>query len=112
MQRHRQVIVLYKVTPMTVRLSATGIELPVPDLLPGLDDLLRYGCDILGCDHDLYLPVFLLFIRLHKIEFRTDHTPVPLFIAIHQDLVENGLTPVIPAVRLPGIWRRQLLPGP
>src|SRR5262245_25261361 len=96
---------------MTVRVAAPGIEIPVLYLLPGLDDLLGDRCDILGSDEDLYLPVFLFLVGLDKIKFRADHFPVLLLIAIHQDLVKYGLTPVVAAIRIPGAGGLQLVGG-
>src|SRR6202020_2015287 len=106
-----QVIGLYEITPMTVRLAAAGIELPVLDLIPGPDDLFGDGGRVFRIDQDLYFTVFLFLIRLYKIKLRTGNLPILLLITIHQKLIKNGLAPIVPAVRVFLARRRQLFSG-
>src|ERR1700730_4406352 len=98
-QGNGQVICFYKVAPMAIFFSATGIEIMVLDLLPCGCDLPGNRFNILWTNDDLFLLVDFPFVRLCKIEFSAYRLPAS-FSMIHEDFIKYSLPPVISSIRL------------
>ena len=83
MQCNCQLVVFYKIAPMAIFFAAAGIKIPLLNFFPYLRHLMLYCFGVLRCDDDFFFALFFLFIRLHKIKFRTNHFPVFLFVIVN-----------------------------
>src|SRR5512138_1098705 len=98
MQCNSQIISLYKIAPMAIRLAAADVKVTILDLLPNGSYLLTYSFNISRSNNQLFFLVSFLFIGFDKIKLSAYYSPVFLPIIIDKYFIEYTLSPIITTI--------------
>lgn len=91
---------LREIAPLTILFAAAGIEFAVLNFFPGIRELIGNECHVFRTDLDALPIEFAGIIRLYEVEAGFQNIPVLVGQMIDQDLIKNGLPPVIPSLGL------------